>query len=29
MKVEARGEWLGGLVAEGEVQRPELFSLAG
>jgi ribonuclease P/MRP protein subunit POP8 len=29
LKVEARGEWLGGLVAGGEVQRHELFSLTG
>jgi ribonuclease P/MRP protein subunit POP8 len=29
LRVEARGEWLGGLVTGGEVQRHELFSLAG
>jgi ribonuclease P/MRP protein subunit POP8 len=29
LKVEGRGEWLGGLVAGGEMERNKLFSLEG
>lgn len=29
LKVEERGEWLGGVVASGEIERNHLFSLEG